>query len=83
MRNNPAHPIDNIFVPSGDIGSRGRGKERKGRGEWLQGPAGGRGEKIQIRRMERGRSRTATRRGRDREEEDDRAGKDTGGYGVR
>ena len=80
--NNPANLIDDIFVPTGDICSQGRGKEREGRGEWLQGPAGRREEKSWIGRMERGRSRTAARQGRYKGEEDDRAGKDTGGDGV-
>ena len=48
-------PIANIFVPTGDIGGRGRGrgKGREGRCERLQGPEGGRGERRQRRKEER------------------------------
>ena len=45
MRNNPARPISNIFVLTGDIGGRGRGQEHEGRGERSQWPAvGGEGQ---------------------------------------
>ena len=40
-RNNPARPIANIFILTGNIGGRGRGQEREGRGERPQGPVGG------------------------------------------
>ena len=40
-RDNPDRPIADIFVPTGDIGGRGRGQERVGRGEQPQGPEGG------------------------------------------
>ena len=56
-RENPARPIANIFVFTGDIGDRGRGQEHKGRSEQLQGTDGG-GEEMRRgggweRRMER------------------------------
>ena len=41
MRDNPACPIADIFVLTGDIGGRGRGQERKGRGERPKWPGGG------------------------------------------
>ena len=53
--NNLARPIADIFVPTGDIGDRGQGKEREGRGKHLQGPAEGGGERNSVGRTERGR----------------------------
>ena len=41
MRNNPARPIADIFVPIGEIGGRGRGHGRMGEGERPQGHEGG------------------------------------------
>ena len=58
MRDYPARPIADIFVFIGDIGSRGRGQEQKGRGERPQGPTRGGEERRkggdQERGMERG-----------------------------
>ena len=50
-----------------------------GRGEWTQGPEGGRGEKRRIRREEQGRNRAATWRGRDGDEDDGREEEENGG----
>ena len=80
-RINPACPIDNIFVPTGNIGGRGRVKERKGRSKRPQGPAGGRGEKSRRGRTERGRFGMATQQGR-YGAEDDCTGEDDGKGGV-
>ena len=41
IRNNPARPIADIFVLTGDIGDRGWGQEREGRGERPQWPKEG------------------------------------------
>ena len=57
MCNYPARPITNIFVLTGNIGSRGRGQEQNGRGERPQGPEGGGEEQIRGGRRERGMER--------------------------
>ena len=80
---NPARPIADIFVPTGDIGGRGRGKGRAGRGNQPQGTKGGREDKCQRMREERGRSRVAMRIGRDRWEDDGREEEDNGGEVAR
>ena len=82
MSNNPARPISDIFVLTGNIGSRGRGKEREGRGERPQGPAGGGWEKNRGGRTEWGRLGKDVRKGRDGAE-DHREGEDDGGGGAR
>ena len=41
MRDYPVRPIENIFVPTGDISGRGRGQERVGVGERPQVPEEG------------------------------------------
>ena len=80
-QNNPARPISDIFVPTDNIGGRGRGKERKERGERPQGPAGGGGENNSRERTEQRRMGKGTRRGREAAE-NYREGGDDGGGGV-
>ena len=63
VHNNPARTIAKIFFPTGNIGGRGRGKGRKGRGKRPQGPARERGENSQRGRVDQGSSRTAVQRG--------------------
>ena len=57
MRDNPARPIANIFVLTGNIGGWDRGQEREGRGDRPQGPTVGGEEQnrggSQEREMER------------------------------
>ena len=81
-RNNPARPIANIFVPTGHIRGRGRGKEREGWGERPEGPTGEGGEKTRIGKPERGCMGKAEWQGRDGAE-DDREGDHDGGGGAR
>ena len=79
MRNNPAHPIADIFILTGDIGGRGWGQKRKGRGEWPQGPVGGgegqnRGERLEQGRMGRAAQRNRYRTWDNRKRPDDGKG---------
>ena len=55
--NYPSRPIADIFLLTGNIGGRGRGQEREGRGERLQGPEGGREEQRTGGGRERGMQR--------------------------
>ena len=62
----PSCPIADIFLLTGNIGGRGRGQEREGRGERLQGPEGGRkkrrGGGARARDAARGATTLRTRR---------------------
>ena len=80
-RNNPASTITDIFILMGDIGGRGQGKKREGKGEKPQGPVGGGEGNNRVRGTEQGHLWKAARRNRD-EVEDDRAGKDDGRGGA-
>ena len=75
-RHNPARPIADIFVSTGDISSRGRGEERAGRGEQPQGPEERWEEKRWVRGGERGNNRVAARRVRDGDKDDGRQKED-------
>ena len=79
-RNNPARPIGDIFVSTSNIGGWVRGKEREGRGERPQGPAGG-WYKNTIGRTVRGCLGKAARRGR-YGAADNREGGDNGREGA-
>ena len=81
MRNNPGRLIADIFVPTGDIGGRGREKEREGQGGRLQGPARVGGGNKRGGGKEQGSMGKAARRGRDGAE-DDCEWDDNGGGGA-
>ena len=82
MRKNPAFPIAYIFVLTGDIGGRGRGQEREGRGERPQGTTGGGEGRNRGGRPEQGCLGRSAQRNRDGTG-DDRKRMDDGGGGAR
>ena len=56
-RDYPSRSIADIFALTGNIGGRGRGQEREGRGERPQGPEGGGEERRRGGGRERGMER--------------------------